>query len=344
MAKKQGVMDLKQVRREIGSLLDQCKGCPKNIHALHPAKYCGGCNVYERLCNLRPLIDDNDPVKSHKKILGKKQDMTKSDIEMLLSGGVLKPQIRKALGLNVPRFNQLMEAYGFVTKHKEKPEKAGKGKKRMVAPLDISIEEYVELSSQGLKDREICAQKGFKSAQLANWKYGRRDELKNALKEKKLSAIVEDLKPEVLPTISAPDVEILPGVSESIDPEENQDDSYQELESEYKAIVKKAGDAEAEYKGQLFVLKQQLNDLESLHAACADVENELHELKIEHSHLVVEHHQLIEDYQELVTERTHLSYDLENTRDQLSVFDADNKFLADENKLLKEMLVLRWAR
>lgn len=353
-------MDKRKARIKIGNLLDQCEECPNSLQKKKHREVCVGCVVYEQLNILRPFIDGNEAkqkVSERESYLAKGPDMSKSELKWLLEEKVPPLQIYRALQVDKKEYYELLTMYGFtrfIPKKQPKEEK----KKMVATSLELSMEEYVEFNSQGLKDIEIAKLKGVNKQQIANWKFARREQLKDVLKKKKeIDVGMEEVnsdEPEVLPSIEETSIGYLPEVPESKDPDENTGESYKELESEFKAVVKKAGDAEAEYKSQLYTLKQQLSelnilkhqfdDLAAVHAACADVESELHELRIEHSHLVIEHHQLVDDYQELVTERTTLSYDLENTRDQLSVFDADNQFLADENKKLKEMLMQLWMR
>jgi len=53
--------------------------------------------------------------------------------------------------------------------------------KNMPTPLPITVEQYVELKQQGLKDVEIAEKLGLTKMQLANWKRLKKEKLRNAL-------------------------------------------------------------------------------------------------------------------------------------------------------------------
>jgi hypothetical protein len=45
--------------------------------------------------------------------------------------------------------------------------------------IDLSVEEYVEMKKLGMSDSEIAQAKGLTDKQLHNWKYNRRDKIKD---------------------------------------------------------------------------------------------------------------------------------------------------------------------
>lgn len=105
------------------------------------------------------------------------------------------------------------------TLHNEKKRIPEKPQKEVltVPGSTLSIDDYLKLRSQGMKDKEIRELKGLSSQQLANWKYTRKEKLKEA--EDKMAVgteTVQDKEPS----------------TKSIDWKKQ----YEELNAKYKAL------------------------------------------------------------------------------------------------------------
>ena len=115
---------------------------------------CKGCSLCDKISSLRterPLIE------KFRHILDKWQDMTKSDIELLLSSDIQKKDIRKALNMPVIPFQEMMTNFGFVIRRVENLPK-------------ITEKEYTDLKAKGLKDKEIANLKGLAPSNLSGLK------------------------------------------------------------------------------------------------------------------------------------------------------------------------------
>jgi chromosome segregation ATPase len=91
-----------------------------------------------------------------------------------------------------PRFGTRQHTFdNSVTTYQLTPEeleqyKAGKSideilreREEMKNTINLTVEEYVELKNEGLSDSEIAESKGLGLKQLHNWKYHRRDKIKD---------------------------------------------------------------------------------------------------------------------------------------------------------------------
>lgn len=105
------------------------------------------------------------------------------------------------------------------TLHNEKKRNPEKPQKEVltVPGSTLSIDDYLKLRSQGMKDKEIRELKGLSSQQLANWKYTRKEKLKEA--EEKMAVGTEIVQDKGVST-------------ESIDWKKQ----YEELNTKYKAL------------------------------------------------------------------------------------------------------------
>lgn len=83
--------------------------------------------------------------------------------------------------------------------------------------FEMSIEEYVNLKRQGLKDREIAEMKGVDSQKIANWKYQRKDKIQAALEGK---GSEEMSKEEVVKKVEK--IEVKNDVAEKIEVEKTE--------------------------------------------------------------------------------------------------------------------------
>lgn len=66
-------------------------------------------------------------------------------------------------------------------KEKKKVATEEKEVKNNKKKLSIKIEEYIELSAKGLKDKEIAEKMGIPKHTLANWKYRNKEKIQNAI-------------------------------------------------------------------------------------------------------------------------------------------------------------------
>jgi len=165
----------------------------------------------------------------------------------------------------------------------------------------LSVEKYIDLNEK-LKDKEIAEKLGVNYKKLINWKQKHKDELKGRIIDRRGRQTVSA---EVEKTMSFEEAgkqawEELKNCAQKIDlsnvidssmlvaqaiPETDWKTQFEMLSAEYEEVVAKAGDAEKVYKEQIFGLEEKLKELEGIHAACADVEDELHQLRIENINL-----------------------------------------------------------
>jgi hypothetical protein len=140
---------------------------------------CKGCSICKEINKLRKELDNNDIPKVFRKILQKGEDMTKSDIETLIDGGVSKTEIRKALGYHKLLFLDLLKSFGLVREYEKGDEE-----------LNLTADEYYQLKEQGLLDEQIADKVGVKAHYLRNWKY------KNGIKGRATKQpVTEEVKP-----------------------------------------------------------------------------------------------------------------------------------------------------
>lgn len=163
--------------------------------------------------------------------------------------------------------------------------------------LKLSIAEYFALKNQGLKDKEIAEKLGFSNQQLANWKYVRKDKLKTA------EATAKQKEVDGPPYAHASAVK-----REQVPVPLDREEDYKKLEEKHLSLVKR------------------YEELQHVHAACADVEEELEQAKNEIARLQ--------------SERYDLSYEIEDRKKRSeNLLNLAERF-ERENKLLKELLKL----
>jgi chromosome segregation ATPase len=177
-------------------------------------------------------------------------------------------------------------------------------KKAMVKPLPITAEEYVQLHHvEGKKRNEICELKGMKPSALSNWKWNHKDEIEEALANAPQPDTAEKEVSESKPT---------------------QDDKTTEYEGEITSLSYRIDSFKkqiAEQNYYILDLQAKVAELENLHAACEDVENELASLREENARLAKQGH--------------HNSYIISNQKYQLEKWATEMGVLEEENKALK---------
>jgi transcriptional regulator with XRE-family HTH domain len=141
---------------------------------------CKGCSICREIQSLNKQLVKSDVPKAFRKLLEKGEDMTKSDIAVLIEGGVAKRDIRKALGYSEAKFSDLIKAFGFSRGYEMEGEE-----------LDLTAEQYLKMKEQGLKDEQIADRLGVKAHYLRNWKY------KNGIKAGRApkQPIIDEVKP-----------------------------------------------------------------------------------------------------------------------------------------------------
>jgi hypothetical protein len=230
---KKSEQPMKQIRLRIIELLDQHKGTYES---------CKGCSRCGEIKQLQQKLN-REPAVKFQHILDKGQDMTKSEIAFLLENDVTVGSIRKAVGISNTDFSKMLINYGFRYKRK--------GTAKMAK---VTLEQYQELKTNGLSDKEIAQNLEMNPQYLSQ------------LKKK------WDIRPVLSPTVEI----------ESSESKTTQEDKT----TEYKAIIKSlTNDLE---KAHLKLAK--MEESENLHAACEDVENELASLRDENAQLVKQGH------------------------------------------------------
>lgn len=112
-------------------------------------------------------------------------------------------------------------------------------------PLNITIDEYVDFKNQGMLDRQIAVTKGLKKQQLANWKYGRREQISKALNQS---------------------------------PKKNESDwknQYDKLSIHYQDLLKKLDKMESQYKLELDALKSEKEEHACASCSCSENKEDL---------------------------------------------------------------------
>lgn len=320
-----------------GALLDECQiCCPKSSYRGSVAdieKVCGGCSVYAELREIGARLQDESSSR-FKAVLNKGQEMTRADIALLLENDVQKKDIRKALQMGVESFDELMANFGFYKKNYRK----GVDKVAMAESIKLSVDEYSEFKSQGLKDIDIANKLGVNRQQMANWKHYRKDKLaaaglaapvreasvtvvdKETVQQAPISnktdeyaALIEELSDALVASKkSVSDRDILIGhLQEKIK-------NYESIDSDFQQVAKKAGEHEAYYK----------DEIGKLHAACEDVESELETVRKERDRLI---------------QNKYLnSYTIENQKKSLEDKSKQLKKFSEENVALRKLVQL-WS-
>lgn len=226
-------MNRKQIRIKIHDLLD------KHGESFYQ---CKGCSICTELKSLRePLV--RDPAEKFKRILDKGQDMTKSDIELLIENGVQKQTIRKAVGMDKMAFLELIKNFGLNKKWGEDMAK-------------INLEMYKDLKAKGLTDKEIAKKVEIVPAYLSQmkkkWYQAEETELKAVKTVFKTNTIPEDKTAE-----------------------------YNQLINALRSDLKEAHDQMDEKDELVRKLQEKIQKYEHINAACEDVESELDSVREE---------------------------------------------------------------
>lgn len=205
---------------------------------------CKGCSICTEIQQLGKLLE-RDPAEKRKNILAKGKDMTKSDVAFLLEMEVNKRDISKALKMNQTEFSTLMKNWGFArTVKNEEVEK--------VAKIQFTVEEYNKFKHQGYKDKEIAEIKGMKPTALANWKW--------------INGIKAPSKRSDKPAVN-------------VKPTPKTETPIYDKTSEMRQLIDDLSDSNNEKTKTIQELQEQVKELESLNAACSDVENECSSLR-----------------------------------------------------------------
>ncbi|WP_217269811.1 hypothetical protein [Neobacillus endophyticus] len=128
---------MKQIRLRIIDLIDQ--------HGDSFEK-CNGCPLCKEIMQLRQKLE-RDPADKYSHILAKGQDLTKSEISMLLHRGLTANEIRKHLKMSNLEFQEILSHWGLTKKERMR------GEDDMAK---ITLEEYQDLKAQGKSDKEIA--------------------------------------------------------------------------------------------------------------------------------------------------------------------------------------------
>ncbi|WP_147536080.1 hypothetical protein [Bacillus marasmi] len=283
---------------KLDELFKVCESCEKNKKGSNSHIHvCKGCSTDEEMRDIGQKLESGkeDP---YKNILIKGQDMTISEVKRLISEGVKRTPIRRALGMDERAFYEFLRNNRIEIKERVKEEEVV-----AVAPVKedwLPVEKYISLN-KNLKDKQIAERLGVPYKKLINWKQKHKDELKGRIIDRRgrQTVTAEEEKPmsfveagkqawdELKDSASkiVPDTLLATPSPEIKEPETNWKAQFEMLSAEYEEVVAKAGEAEKVYKEQIFGLEEKLKELEGIHAACADVEDELHQLRMENINL-----------------------------------------------------------
>jgi predicted transcriptional regulator len=283
---KQSVQPMKQIRLRINDLLDQHEDS---------VYHCKGCGICTEIKKLSKQLFSRGPAEKFKYILAKGQDMTKSEITLLLENDVTVADIRKAVGISNTDFSNMLINYGLTQRRNKKEVEKEMAK--------ITLEEYQDLSNRGITDAVIAKRFGIKQPAICYYK------------KKWATEAVQPAEEEVKPSETKPTQEdktaeyeaVIKQLKTKLEEKENWIDELQETVSR-------------QQKG-LDEYKKSFEEKENLNAACEDVENELASLRDENARLVKQGH--------------HNSYIISNQKYQLEKWAMENEALEEENKALK---------
>jgi chromosome segregation ATPase len=262
----------KQIRISINNLIDQhgdtfekCKGCPicVEIHQLQES-----------------LI--RDPEQKYQHILSKGQDMTKSEITMLLENGMTAATIRKYMKMDNGTFQNTLHNWGLSKRNRKDEDDMGK--------LEMTIEEFVDLRYvQKLPFTKIAELKGVKDPTIHNWKNARESQINLRLKALNLPTTEEKKLPKTKYTSNENNAKsdeyerLISALRNDLNAYHSQleekDDQIRSLHHQRELFKKEM----SENNDYILSLQNKVQDLENLHAACEDVENELASLKEENT-------------------------------------------------------------
>jgi hypothetical protein len=204
---------------------------------------CKGCPLCTEIKQLRKQLE-RDPVIKFKYILDKGLDMKRSDLVILLENLVPKKAILKALGITQQEFWEMIKNLGLTTK------------RRKPNMTKLTAEMYQDYKAQGKSDVWIAKEVGLKQPALSYYK-------------KKWAE-----------TNTKPD-----SVEETHSPCKCSKD---DKKSEYEAIINGLKERLEEDDLKIVMLREEKNnllkkleELECIHAACEDVENELASVRAE---------------------------------------------------------------
>ena len=152
---------------------------------------CPGCAICKRIEQLRTQID-RPPEEKFKHILAKGENMTTSDIKLLLENEVRQLDIKKSLGLTTGEFWYLLKRLGLRKKDKNKE----KGMES-VALTKEKLKEYME---SGLSSKQIAQKEGVSIGTVSTYKsnYG----LTKKAAKKESNNAYESVKQEVAAAIA----------------------------------------------------------------------------------------------------------------------------------------------
>lgn len=195
---------MKHIRKRVIELLEEHSGTYST---------CSGCSICAEIELLKKLMV-REPAEKFKHLLIKGQDMTKSDIELLLENDVPKKIIMNALDMYDAKFYELLSNYGFPIRKRQKKKVEDEMARET---LNIDINEFIQLHHvEGKSFTEIENIKGLKTPAFANWRWRKKQEIKKAVgalqessrekiklvegvssrmgNESKLQALVDDLR------------------------------------------------------------------------------------------------------------------------------------------------------
>ncbi|WP_226085662.1 hypothetical protein [Mesobacillus sp. S13] len=233
---------MKQVRIKINDLIDRHGGTFIT---------CEGCSICTEIDGLQSSLV-RDPLEQFQPILDKGQDMTRSDIELLLEHQVQRRVIKKHLGMGDQHFFELLRNFGLLKKKPKGDDEMARGK------LNLTVDEFIQLKHiEKLSIMKIAEMKGVSDPTIHHWMKKHKAEIGNALNGLKNAPQVHSEAKEV--SESARKVEADAGESLALKAElESKDSRIEELEGLL---------AEAESK------------IDHLTGCCDDLESEIGQLR-----------------------------------------------------------------
>ncbi|TYR75563.1 hypothetical protein FZC79_10355 [Rossellomorea vietnamensis] len=281
---------------------------------MHLDAKCEGCETCDEIRRLRDRLENNNANNPKvQRILAKGRDMTKSDIEYLISKDVERNYIRKTLKMHNNEFIEMMVGWGFSKK---------RGDSEMAKLKEFTVEEYQNLKAQGLSDSKIAKRKGVTPPSIAQWKKDNGQVKDGAFGRPKLKAVSGDSTP-----------------TETKNPPQEKQQPNNELQELVGTLKRKLEVRE-------MALKQKEEELELLKENTVPL-SKYTELKTNYQESETDRIMNFERYQE-VNEKYHhehslvINFDreLQNTQEQLRKVRDYNARCTKENEHLKALLVM----
>lgn len=271
-------------------------------------KGCKGCKEIERL---RSGID-KDPVRKYADILSKGQDMTLSEIKLLIGKGVQKRDISKALNMDKNDFTRILEKLDLKAYYKKK-------KTEEVEEMALTKEKLEKHLAAGLSTKEIAKKENVSTATVysAKSQYGlskKRGEEKPA---EKLEAVKQEVKQAIAEDPSK--IQDLENLIAKLEGELSERKINEVFSNNSIAVLQTEN---KELKQQLDKLKEENTNLK---ASAEDTESEAYRAAL--------------SIKELTTQNAELTEEVEMLRENVKVAEEDRDLASWEYKEVNKVYI-----